>query len=69
MYDDDPGVPAGLEDYDPIYFSTKSWDARVIDWLHREPNDEFVEGNRARARARARNTCVIPPPNGDSHRG
>ena len=47
MSDDDPGVRAGLEDYDPVYFSTKPWDARVVDWLHRETNDEFVEGNRA----------------------
>src|SRR5215204_3612135 len=47
MYDDDPGMPAELADYDPVYFSAKAWDERVVDWMDREANDEFAEGNRA----------------------
>jgi hypothetical protein len=46
MYDD-PLVAVGLANYDPVYFSSKSWDERVVDWMDREANDEFAEGNRA----------------------
>lgn len=37
----------GLADYDPVYFSTKAWDERVVDWMASKANDEFAEGNRA----------------------
>ncbi|MER7609179.1 hypothetical protein [Nocardioides sp. NPDC127503] len=43
---DDLGVPAGLADYDPVYFSTRTWDERVVEWMDREASDEFAEGNR-----------------------